>query len=1082
MIDRCDHGVRRCGHSVWGRLRVDDIVSTEKAQASGGAKSGQAQKVGASAPVSPSARRTAVMIVAMHRSGTSALSRALNLLGGDMPPRLIEADQWNAAGYWESKPIKDLNEEMLVSGGGEWSEWLEFNPDWFKSSAVQRFRDRAIELVGSEFTDSPLFIFKDPRLSILMPFWRSIFDELGIDQVAIHPLRNPVEVARSLERRNNFLMSKGVLLWLRYTLDGERGTRGLRRIFTTFDDLLEDPAGLIGRTQDDLGLVWPRNSIKARREIAQFLSADMRHHRDGARVLRSLSYGSDWVVRTYETLMGFAADGENADGRAALDEVRAQFVAASHAFGTIAKDNEDRHAKIAQLQQDREKAGARQAELESSAAAAQAELDALRAGKVELERNLSSTQERLAALQTGQETAERQLAEARKERDGLRERARSLEQHVAGSRKQAEELKLAQAEVEARAVKAQEQAEAIQRAKEALEARHLATQKERDTLREMRAKLEGDLSNAFAAVKDAQQQADAARQKQEESAAAIEEAQRRADEAEREAARRQEESAAAIEEATRRADEAEREAAARQEESAAAIEEAKRRADEAEREAARRQENSAQALSDALHKLGDAEQASSDHQVKAAQTEALARQWEERAEQLSGQLAQERSTHQEELKRLQDDLAQTDSALRQRQLETEQAAEALLNARNEWHEQQGADAKARAELEQSLAQAQSRLRDLERAKAAAEEALKARFSEIATLTEQFALREMELAQARQSLLAANQSLADRDAQLRAADEHHQADRERHSAALERANRSITTLEQNLRERTAETIQLQGAVNHRELELAQTRQMLDDVRQRQDDAEASLAERNGAIERLRADLDEQTRMRDKEQERLRQVQAQVDDLQQALADQERASTQRLDAVLQNQRDIEADLAQRDVALREHRQRLEDARVQEGARTEELDRLRTEMAQHAAESDRLRKAHTDAVKAVEADLHDMTRKREILRATALASQQSNIDLYNRLLSSLETMLAQAVLPFPKLTRKKTEQQQRRLIIDHAGFDADWYVSAYPDVAVSPLDPALHFIRHGLAEGRSPNAKMAALRELAQSAAKR
>ena len=1032
MIDRCDHGVRRCGHSVWGRLRVDDIVSTEKAQASGGAKSGQAQKVGASAPVSPSARRTAVMIVAMHRSGTSALSRALNLLGGDMPPRLIEADQWNAAGYWESKPIKDLNEEMLVSGGGEWSEWLEFNPDWFKSSAVQRFRDRAIELVGSEFTDSPLFIFKDPRLSILMPFWRSIFDELGIDQVAIHPLRNPVEVARSLERRNNFLMSKGVLLWLRYTLDGERGTRGLRRIFTTFDDLLEDPAGLIERTQDDLGLIWPRNSVKARREIAQFLSADMRHHRDGARVLRSLSYGSDWVVRTYETLMGFAADGENADGRAALDEVRAQFVAASHAFGTIAKDNEDRHAKIAQLQQDREKAGARQAELESSAAAAQAELDALRAGKVELERNLSSTQERLAALQTGQETAERQLAEARKERDGLRERARSLEQHVAGSRKQAEELKLAQAEVEARAVKAQEQAEAIQRAKEALEARHLATQKERDTLREMRAKLEGDLSNAFAAVKDAQDQADAARQKQEESAAAIEEAQRRAD--------------------------------------------------EAEREAARRQEDSAQALSDALHKLGDAEQASSDHQVKAAQTEALARQWEERAEQLSGQLAQERSTHQEELKRLQDDLAQTDSALRQRQLETEQAAEALLNARNEWHEQQGADAKARAELEQSLAQAQSRLRDLERAKAAAEEALKARFSEIATLTEQFALREMELAQARQSLLAANQSLADRDAQLRAADEHNQADRERHSAALERANRSITTLEQNLRERTAETIQLQSAVNHRELELAQTRQMLDDVRQRQDDAEASLAERNGAIERLRADLDEQTGMRDKEQERLRQVQAQVYDLQQALADQERASTQRLDAVLQNQRDIEADLAQRDVALREHRQRLEDARVQEGARTEELDRLRTEMAQHAAERDRLRKAHTDAVKAVEADLHDMTRKREILRATALASQQSNIDLYNRLLSSLETMLAQAVLPFPKLTRKKTEQQQRRLIIDHAGFDADWYVSAYPDVAVSPLDPALHFIRHGLAEGRSPNAKMAALRELAQSAAKR
>ncbi|MEC7932762.1 MAG: hypothetical protein VX218_10810, partial [Pseudomonadota bacterium] len=267
-----------------GLIQVNEMVSTGKARAAGSPKPDQAQKANPSLAASAATRRTAVMIVAMHRSGTSALSRALNLMGCDMPPRLIGADQWNSAGYWESKPIKDLNEEMLVSGGGEWSEWQEFNPGWFKSSAVQRFRDRAIELVGSEFGDSPLFVFKDPRLSILMPFWRSVLEELGIEPVAIHPLRNPVEVARSLERRNNFLISKGVLLWLRYTLDGERGTRGLRRLFTSYDELLEDPVGLIQRTQDSLDVYWPRNSAKARREITQFLSNDMRHHRDGARV------------------------------------------------------------------------------------------------------------------------------------------------------------------------------------------------------------------------------------------------------------------------------------------------------------------------------------------------------------------------------------------------------------------------------------------------------------------------------------------------------------------------------------------------------------------------------------------------------------------------------------------------------------------------------------------------------------------------------------------------------------------------------------------------------------------------------
>ncbi|MEC7933592.1 MAG: hypothetical protein VX218_15040, partial [Pseudomonadota bacterium] len=472
-------------------------------------------------------------------------------------------------------------------------------------------------------------------------------------------------------------------------------------------------------------------------------------------------------------------------------------------------------------------------------------------------------------------------------------------------------------------------------------------------------------------------------------------------------------------------------------------------------------------LADALLKLAEAEAAASDHQVKATQTEALAKQWEERSRDLSDQLTQERAAHEAELTRLQDDLAQTESALRQRQLESEQAAEALLNAKRDLHEQRETDAKARAELEHRLAEAQDQVRELGRARIAAEEALKARFHEIATLTEQFALREMELAQARQSLVQANQLLEERDAQLRALSDKSQTELSHLRGTLEKAERDKEVLAQSLRERNGETADLQTAVNKREMELAQVRQNLQHVQQLNAQMEGALSDRDVEVERLRQVVVDHERASASAQEALQ-------DLTQELA--------------KNKADADRTMQEQDARYhqllkdREERSRLLND-VQDRARlqSEELSRVRASLEEQGAQFEKSRKDHDAAMKAVQTDVMDLTRKRDIFKASALANQNSMVDLYHRLQASLETMLAQAVLPFPTLTRKKTEQQQRRLIVDHAGFDADWYVTAYPDVAVSSLDPALHFIRHGLAEGRSPNAEMAALREMATSSVK-
>ena len=92
------------------------------------------------------ARRTAILVSGMHRSGTSALTRVLNILGCDLPKTLTKPKSDNVAGFWESRAITDLNDEILASAGSSWDDWLPFDQSWHHlthSRQVSRARPQA---------------------------------------------------------------------------------------------------------------------------------------------------------------------------------------------------------------------------------------------------------------------------------------------------------------------------------------------------------------------------------------------------------------------------------------------------------------------------------------------------------------------------------------------------------------------------------------------------------------------------------------------------------------------------------------------------------------------------------------------------------------------------------------------------------------------------------------------------------------------------------------------------------------------------------------------------------------------------
>lgn len=65
--------------------------------------------------------RCAVVVLGMHRSGTSALARILNLCGAYLPERLLPPRQQdNSKGYWEPMSVVQYNQRMLASLGCDW--------------------------------------------------------------------------------------------------------------------------------------------------------------------------------------------------------------------------------------------------------------------------------------------------------------------------------------------------------------------------------------------------------------------------------------------------------------------------------------------------------------------------------------------------------------------------------------------------------------------------------------------------------------------------------------------------------------------------------------------------------------------------------------------------------------------------------------------------------------------------------------------------------------------------------------------------------------------------------------------------
>ncbi|MEN8718950.1 MAG: hypothetical protein ABF296_01660, partial [Oceanococcaceae bacterium] len=235
----------------------------------------------------------------------------------------------NAAGFWESSDILALNENLLRAHDSTWDDWRAFDNHSAITDKAHQWAEDIVKSVAERFNGPGAPVIKDPRLCRLWPVWASALEADGAPHFVL-PLRQPMEVARSLKARDELPLTTGLLLWLRHVLDAERFSRHQPRCFALYDALLDDGVAAIERIRGVLSLPLNPRDPEAALAIRQHLRLDLRHQQASLSSLETIPQPlRSLVARTFDTFTPLCADPgadhDQTDRFATLDALHDEF-------------------------------------------------------------------------------------------------------------------------------------------------------------------------------------------------------------------------------------------------------------------------------------------------------------------------------------------------------------------------------------------------------------------------------------------------------------------------------------------------------------------------------------------------------------------------------------------------------------------------------------------------------------------------------------------------------------------------------------------------------------------------------------
>jgi len=290
--------------------------------------------------------RQAIIILGMHRSGTSALARTLNLCGVDLGSNLMPPEQEdNVKGFWEHLDIFQANEKLLHGLNSSWDDVRALPDRWWNSDFAEAYKLEIISILERDFSNSPLWAVKDPRICRFLPLWRPILEQTDNKPLFLIIVRNPLEVVASLAKRDGFSKGKSCLLWLKHLIESEKGTRNASRVFVTYEELLSDWKGVLSYIKKTFNFEWPITFKKAAPQIEAFLSSSLRHNEINDDILIEDQNLSKWISHAYLAAKK-AVEGDDGHLIKILDTIGAAQREVETLYEPAITDLKDKHQSV----------------------------------------------------------------------------------------------------------------------------------------------------------------------------------------------------------------------------------------------------------------------------------------------------------------------------------------------------------------------------------------------------------------------------------------------------------------------------------------------------------------------------------------------------------------------------------------------------------------------------------------------------------------------------------------------------------------------------------------------------------------
>ena len=196
-----------------------------------------------------------IIVLGMHRSGTSVVARLLNMMGAYFAPEKITIPEKaalplteaNPKGYWERWDVLILNENILKALELTWDNISDFNSKKITPEIHSQFESSIREIISGLDANRP-WMLKDPRLCLLFPLWQSLLEI----PVCVYVHRSPIQIAQSLKTREGFPLTLGIALWEKYNLHGLAHCADMPRILVSHEELMTNPVAAVKKLHQDL--------------------------------------------------------------------------------------------------------------------------------------------------------------------------------------------------------------------------------------------------------------------------------------------------------------------------------------------------------------------------------------------------------------------------------------------------------------------------------------------------------------------------------------------------------------------------------------------------------------------------------------------------------------------------------------------------------------------------------------------------------------------------------------------------------------------------------------------------------------